>query len=425
MDDFRDLEEEISKLDTVFSEDDFLGRLRAPAGGDYWKRRLEEEKELWSKTIEAREKENKRLEQKLASTEEELKSLQKRLSEIEMNMQKEALAADVRARSKDMELVIEKERANWNTKIKELEKENEHLKARVEELKLLTDEAAKNAQLRISQLSSSHQSEINELLRQRQEIDNELEEVSYQVNEIQTDANKNKDEIKTLNEKIEELKGEKAKLGTALSTKEDQFSRSLIQHKKQTEYLLTFLINRVRKYSGIVLGILEYCAKRLQKTFTFSKTVLSRQLLVADNAIRQMTDAVSEMKTILVGDAGEKVTLNLLRFINRIDEDANVSDIPQAVSISVSSAFLENIKVLKDKIKKTTIKYSDKKGAGELEIRLIVENENLPSEEKILAVGFSSSFSGVDFSLKEMDAGKEFVFCIPVLRGEHISVCEY
>jgi chromosome segregation ATPase len=175
MDEFKDLEEEISKLEGGLGEEDFLSRLRTPAQGDYWKKRMEDEKELWNKTVESKEQENKRLEKKLQNTEEELRILQKKLSEIELSLQKDALEWEDRVRNKDMELVLERERATWSARVKEIEKENEGLKAKVEELKTFADEASKNAELRVSETKSAHKAEMEQLLREQEEVLSTLE----------------------------------------------------------------------------------------------------------------------------------------------------------------------------------------------------------------------------------------------------------
>jgi hypothetical protein len=412
MDEFKDLEEEISKLEGGLGEEDFLSRLRTPAQGDYWKKRMEDEKELWNKTVESKEQENKRLEKKLQNTEEELRILQKKLSEIELSLQKDALEWEDRVRNKDMELVLERERATWSARVKEIEKENEGLKAKVEELKTFADEASKNAELRVSETKSAHKAEMEQLLREQEEVLSTLEAMEKCSEEMKSAASSWEDEIAALKKKMEELEARKSRLETVIVMKEERLSRALERHNKLIVRTAEHLSGGVRKFSGILLGIFDFCGARLRRSFSFSSTALKRQMVVAGAVVGEMMESVARSRDLINSAEAGKEEIAAARVVSRLDEDADVFGIPWDARIALTPGLLKMLKNLRPDVRRAAARYSATP-AGEIEIRVTLNKGASLSESVSLALEFYSNASDADFIVRDADGAQELVFVFP------------
>jgi len=135
MDEFHDVDKELDRLKAELAgQDDAIRRFRAPASGDYWQRRLDEEKILWNKKAIAREEEKKALEARLTQQQVHIDQYNNQLKDMERRLDSEAREWEQRLKAKEADLLIEKNRLLSEEKVKHVEMENRRLLEQVAEL---------------------------------------------------------------------------------------------------------------------------------------------------------------------------------------------------------------------------------------------------------------------------------------------------
>ena len=135
MDEFHDVDKELDRLKAELAgQDDAIRRFRAPASGDYWQRRLDEEKILWNKKAIAREEEKKALEARLTQQQVQIDQYNNQLNDMERRLDSEAREWEQRLKAKEADLLIEKNRLLSEEKVKHVEIENHRLLEQIAEL---------------------------------------------------------------------------------------------------------------------------------------------------------------------------------------------------------------------------------------------------------------------------------------------------
>ena len=135
MDEFKDIDAELMRLkQELMSKDETLSQVKFPASGDYWRSRLDEERVIWDKKLALGSEERKALESKLKEQEEMLVRYNQSVKEIERKLETDAKMWEERLRLKEADLLIEKNRLQCETRVKEIEIERQKLLEHVTDL---------------------------------------------------------------------------------------------------------------------------------------------------------------------------------------------------------------------------------------------------------------------------------------------------
>lgn len=187
MDEFKELDRELEKLRSELSlQDEFQRHFASPAPGDYWRRRMDEEKALWDRKVKAGDDEKKALESRIQSQQQAIDGYNRKIDDLERKFEQEVRGWEDRLRVKEAELLVEKNRLLSEQRIKELEFENN------EELRKI---AGLNAD--INRVKEEHKAAVAVL---REEFEREKEAYGERIKAGQESVN-------VLHGRITELEG--------------------------------------------------------------------------------------------------------------------------------------------------------------------------------------------------------------------------
>ena len=135
MDEFKDIDSELMRLkEELLTKDENLKQVKFPASGDYWRSRLDEERVLWDKRTALGSEERKALERKLTEQDEMLSHYNQSVKEMERKIENDTKLWEERMRIKETDILIEKNRLQSETRVKEIELERQRLLEKVTEL---------------------------------------------------------------------------------------------------------------------------------------------------------------------------------------------------------------------------------------------------------------------------------------------------
>jgi len=280
MDDFKDLDQEINNLKKQLN---FGGGAEGggafPEINDYWKRRLDEEKILFSKRLSGREEEKKTLELRISQQQAQIDQYHQVLKELEKKFDHESSQWEERLRIKEADLLLEKNRVLNEEKVKEAELETRRMLSQVAELNSRIARIRDEQSMEIGRLNENFSTERaafeeklkmaarhGELLEKRiKELEQSLAERNLELEKVKAEAEK---KIRDAEAKIVTLTNDRAALEeekqTLIGFNEEQKHRSA-EEKRQLEIsyrnLSRYFIENMRKYFGPLVGLAHFVSE--------------------------------------------------------------------------------------------------------------------------------------------------------------------
>ncbi|HLD29688.1 MAG TPA: hypothetical protein VJC03_05055, partial [bacterium] len=289
--DFNELEEELKKMEDDFQldqGDDILRHLVSPSASDYWKKRFDEEKTLWTKIAEEKEKEKRETEEKLSGARSEMKTLTQRIKDLELTLQKEVLSWQDKLKTRETELQLDRERSEFESRIRGLEQENSSLKGELSK----TIEQEKNLR---KQQEEQHGREMRELLDSQNAIIENIEALEKEIAYFETLGKEQLGEIEEHKTRIKKLVEESFALEreiTALNKKMEQKTAEMLARDAESEEyfssVIEFFAGKIKTSLGTVLGALNFCFRKLKVGFLSENTAVKKQLVVLENVVNEI-----------------------------------------------------------------------------------------------------------------------------------------
>jgi hypothetical protein len=346
MEDFDNLngiDEELKKLEDEFSNDDNVMReLAAPSAADYWKKRLEEEKELWSKMIETKEEEKKALQAKLSKQEKDLVALREDVKKIQSGYAEESQAWQERFKTKETELLLEKERVGWDEKFRGLQYENKILQEEFERSKKYYEEE-------MSGVRNAHGKELEELISAQNALVENLDSLEREIGEMEKMTGSYREEKETLGkelalretklaelaEKLARAQAEKAELAARADYFYARAGSLKEQYSQYLSCMTDYFFARVRDNIGTVLGIIGYCFRRLGL-----KKAVKRQMIVMSEASERMLKSMDAVAGLVAPGKLELQDFSAERLLSRLCDNADASCLPPGLKVKANYAVL-------------------------------------------------------------------------------------
>lgn len=279
MDDFKDLDREISRLKKELEcNDGLLHQLQYPEINDYWKRRLDEEKILWNKKMASSDEQRKALEMKISSQQERIDRYNQTLKEIERKMEEESKQWEDRLRIKEADILIEKNRMLSEDRVRKAEFENQKLLIQISELNGKINEIRENNKAEIEKINENRASErglyeeklkINlselELTQKRaQELDERLKEKQADIEKANKEfEDKLKDAQKTLLSVSEErtvIEKEKSALKIEIGNQKSRLDEEIRQTTGQYNGIMKRFADNLKRCTGVLSGLVEFAS---------------------------------------------------------------------------------------------------------------------------------------------------------------------
>jgi len=303
MDDWDFIEKDLKQLEDQFStNDEFLEKLSGPSAADYWRRRNEAEKELFSKMLETKEQEKIVLESKITQTVSELTGLQDQISKLEKSISEESQSWQERLKVKETELVLQKERVDWVEKVKSIEYQNKILQEELDRTKQFYIQELENAKV-------SHTKELEELIAAQNILSNNFELVDQELKHVQTYFEKQEEtytaEKNDLLQKISSITSQTdilAENNNSLEKKNmdlmkqaeailNKTSKERDEYRAFVDTMINEFVSGVREHLGSILGITEY-SLRTMKPPKFVK----KELDIINKLVGMMLDSIKTFK---------------------------------------------------------------------------------------------------------------------------------
>jgi signal transduction histidine kinase len=285
MDDWDQVREKIKELENSYlkSSPDVRSTLDNISVADFWKRRYEEEKEVWEKMLAEKEKEQAQILQKFLKDEEGIRDLNFKIKELEQSLRSEKAVWEERSRAKTIEAELEKKRIEWEDRLAMLKEENEQLKKRIREGDDLTGEETRRRQqmesekVRMEEELKTLQERISSGKLQEQErieqLESEKKSLQDQLEELETLKREGKEKVDGIEKEL------------AILHLERERHLELIE-ERQKEQFLAFedlargFAHKVRNNLSIMAGILQMC----ENNFKMSEDLKRQMLTVRENA---------------------------------------------------------------------------------------------------------------------------------------------
>ncbi|OGS20266.1 MAG: hypothetical protein A2252_11950 [Elusimicrobia bacterium RIFOXYA2_FULL_39_19] len=336
MSEFNELEEELQKIENEFSTDEtdeILRHIVSPSAADYWKKRLDDEKVLWTKMTEDKEKDKKITETRLSKANSEIEALTKKIHELESVLQKEVALFQDKLKSQESDFHLERERSSYGQKIKELEKENNVLHEELRQLK-------ENEAVKIDAIKKTHDEEVLELADSQNSIIESIEAIAGDIKEIEGIIQKQSEEIAGQKDSVTKTLGEKnlkeAELAKLKAEYENKVSELNLRETDLKEYFritVKYFSGKIKPSLGTILGIANYCTRRLKASFIGKNAVLKKQINLLEGVVADVSVQLDKLVSLSGQEEMSLQEISPEKFIARISEDVDVSMFPAGLKM--------------------------------------------------------------------------------------------
>lgn len=263
---------------------------------DYWKRRYEQEQQLWEQKLAVKEKEQTGMREKFVQDEQGIRDLNYKLKELETRLQSEKSIWEERSKIQMLEAELEKKKIEWGSKIRMLEEENEQLRGRLRKGAETVDEEKKRRQ----EMETEKIRMEEELKHLQQQIHAEALEEQKKMQAIETEKQtlqKQLEELKTVKEEGKEKSAEIQKELEAMNAERNRNLALLTEREKEQfeafEILSRGFAHKVRNYLGIMGGTMQLCLSSFKM-----EDELKKQIVLVDESVQEMLKAIEEFLSL-------------------------------------------------------------------------------------------------------------------------------
>lgn len=338
-DDWNNIDEELKKLEDEFSGDDNVMReLAAPSAADYWKKRLEEEKELWAKIIETKEEEKKALQAKLSKQEKDLDALKQEIKKIGEGYAEEAQAWQERFKTKETELLLEKERVLWDEKFRGLQYENRILQEEFDRSRKYYEEEKTNTK-------NANKKEMEELLSAQNVLIENLDALERELGEYEASSESYRKEkerlggelalsgeqLKNVSEKYARSEREKEELNARIGYLNESFAERRDGYLEYLSCVTDYFSGRVRDNLGTILGIINYCFRRIRL-----HKLAKKQLIIVSDVVEKILQSVDKMTELIPPEKLELQEFSAVRLFAKLGDSMEASQLPLDLKIKAN-----------------------------------------------------------------------------------------
>ena len=314
MEEWDDIEQEIQKLEEEYSNDEEVLRyLAAPASSDYWKKRLDEEKSL-------KGEENKVMEAKLKQQETEITTLRNELKHMRESIKQGQQDWQQELKVKETELLLDKERVQWNEKVRDLEYNTEKLLEQIEQLKQFS-------QRKEEELTQSYKRDLEEITKSRDELLKSIELLESELSAIKDTDEKNRASLQGAVEKNTYLEVDNKELKYAVDRQKEIY----ITHLSS---ILDYFVPTLKDYLGTITGLINYSVNNMKSKFWFGKKqTLLKQFANVKDTMNKILSVLQETSSVLLPEKLEFQETTVDRFLVKLYDDIDTTRLPEGLKV--------------------------------------------------------------------------------------------
>lgn len=263
---------------------------------DFWKRRYEEEKQLWEEKLAAKEKEQSAVRNKFEQDEQGIRELDYKVKLLEQRLEFEKQVWEERSKVKAAEAELEKKRVEWEARIRAQDEEIGNLRSQLRSGAALTEEEAKRRQ-QIEAERSRVQQELAEMQKRMEETAKEEREKISKLEAERAAVQRDLDALQAARKQSEEKSAAVEKELSLLTEERDRHFLLLAEREKENfetfENLTRGFVHRVRNHLSIMSGTAELCLGR----FKMEDELKNQVSLIGENA-KAMHAAVEDFLSL-------------------------------------------------------------------------------------------------------------------------------
>jgi len=303
LDDLDSMDFDLKEIEDKFStNEEILEKLSEPSAADYWRRRLEEEKVLFNKTIETKEQEKKALQIKLDQTLNEINTLQEQIKQLEKTFTDQSQSWQERLKVRETELLLQKERVDWINKLKDLEYKNKVLTEEIDRIKKIHEQELQTIKISYKKHFEELLTEQNSLIENFELIERELkiieeshkkekQELEVKNVELNKTLETKLSEINSLQNKLTKVEKENATMLERIDTISNEAIKERDDYKQHVQNIINNFISKLKDYIGTITGINNFCLNR-----TKISRIAQKQLVIINNIIENIYDIIDKFK---------------------------------------------------------------------------------------------------------------------------------
>jgi len=421
MEDFKDIDEELKKLEEEISLDEEIFKdVSSPTTSvsEYWRKRVEEEKDIWAKVLEKKEQEKRELENRLNQTLSEVEKLQSQVKELKELLQNETASFQEKLKAKETEILIEKERLSSFDRIRDLERQNQILLEEIERLK-------NNEKTIKEELESIHKRELQEILSEQNSLIENITQLENEIKQLEEVTKKQSEEINFYKQKINNLVEEKEKLEEKVIELQNEIEYKVSESEEiETEIFdyfnstVVYFSNKIRRFLGTIVGVVNFCKKRLKQGFLGKNNIIKNQLSIVEETVQNV---ISSIENLLGFSKRQEINIQempLEKFLIRISDKIDLSHAPSGLKVKVDL----------DKFLKLLIKYCEnalsikigcreKPGTSVVELKILVP-ERIYYDEEIIKLRFVLNLHRWRMKIIPYEDKSELSIFIPVFKTQ-------
>jgi len=420
MEDFKDIDEELKKLEEEISLDEDIFKDVLPATtsvGEYWRKRVEEEKDIWSKVVEKKEQEKKELENRLSQTLSEVENLRTQVKELKELLQNETASFQEKLKARETEILIEKERLSSFDRIRDLERQNQLLLEEIERLK-------NNKKTIKEELESVHKRELQEILLEQKSLIENITQLENETKQLEEITKKQSEEINSYKQKVNNLTEEKEKLEKKIIELQNELE-SRISESEETENeifdyfksTIVYFSDKIRRFLGTIIGIVDFCKKRTKQGFLGKNNIIKNQLSIVEETVQNIISSIENLLGFSKKEELNIQEISLEKFFIKVSDKIDIYSLPSGLKVK---ADLE--KLLKLLIKycenalSVNIEYHEKPAISVIELKVLIP-EKIYYSEDIIKLRFILNLHRWKMKLTSYEDKSELSIFIPVVKG--------
>ena len=359
---------------------------------DFWKRRYEEEKQIWERMVSAKEKEQEDIQEKFQNDEQGIRDLNFKIREPEHKLDAERVLWEERSKSRQFESELEKRRIEFEDKMVMLHQENEALKTKLEKgsashqeeakLRAQMEQDKKKMEQELQALEKRIQTLAHEEERKIDAIENQKRDLRRQLDSLEVVKRETLQRNDALENEVESLRDERNR---ELRTLEDRET----EHFQTFEELTRGFVHRVRNHLGIMSGTLQLCTENLAMD-----AELKKQLQLVSEHSQEMLHSIEEF-------------LDLIRIPEMHPETVAVNDLVSGALFALEETIqARNVKVDKKLAEGMPKIKADPRLATEAFKQLILNALEASAPGQVVTVASSSEAPHTQVKVRIADEGK-------------------
>lgn len=306
-----EIERDLENLELQYGDsDEIVKNLVTPSVSSYWRKKIEEERNLHKEVLKTKEEEKKQIELKLAQQQQIIDELKSQIEKLEKGESEKLKEKYEELRIKEIEIEKEKEKLLWQQQVKGLEHDKKVIEEEINRARKRYEQEKQELLVYYNRQFNSLLEVQKELVEETNKLEKDLENIvntaRIEIDSAQIKVESISSELEQTKKLLEELQVEKQTLileSQNLSATIERLKQQNITEKKELKNLIVQTVNsyisEVRSLLGIIIGATNFCErfpnskKSVKYHHELILSTVQRVLSVLDELIKSILELES------------------------------------------------------------------------------------------------------------------------------------